>query len=46
MFQNGISPLHVASKRGRVNMVNVLAEHGAKLDGKTKVHSFTFHYIS
>ena len=36
-FQNNITPLHVASKWGRVNMVNTLLDRGARIDAKTRV---------
>lgn len=35
--QNHITPLHVAAKWGRVNMVNTLLDRGAKIDAKTRV---------
>lgn len=36
-LQNGITPLHVASKRGNANMVRLLLERGAQIDAKTRV---------
>lgn len=40
-LQNGITPLHVASKRGNTNMVRLLLDRGAKIDAKTRVRCFT-----
>jgi len=36
-FQNGITPLHVASKRGNTNMVALLLDRGGQIDAKTRV---------
>uniref|UniRef100_A0A8C2D2F2 Ankyrin 3 n=1 Tax=Cyprinus carpio TaxID=7962 RepID=A0A8C2D2F2_CYPCA len=36
LWQNDITPLHVASKRGNANMVRLLLERGARIDAKTK----------
>lgn len=35
--QNGITPLHVASKRGNTNMVRLLLDRGSQIDAKTRV---------
>lgn len=41
--QNGITPLHIASRRGNVIMVRLLLDRGAQIDAKTKVQqAFTF----
>lgn len=36
-LQNGITPLHIASRRGNVMMVRLLLDRGAQIDAKTKV---------
>uniref|UniRef100_A0A8C7R9B4 Ankyrin 2a, neuronal n=1 Tax=Oncorhynchus mykiss TaxID=8022 RepID=A0A8C7R9B4_ONCMY len=36
VFQNGITPLHVASKRGNTNMVRLLLDRGSQIDAKTR----------
>lgn len=36
--QNGITPVHIASRRGNVIMVRLLLDRGAQIDAKTKVH--------
>lgn len=35
--QNGITPLHIASRRGNVMMVRLLLDRGAQIDARTKV---------
>lgn len=37
VLQNGITPLHIASRRGNVIMVRLLLDRGAQIDAKTKV---------
>lgn len=37
LLQNGITPLHVASKRGNTNMVRLLLDRGSQIDAKTRV---------
>ncbi|XP_014406022.1 PREDICTED: ankyrin-2 [Myotis brandtii] len=34
--ENGITPLHVASKRGNTNMVKLLLDRGGQIDAKTR----------
>jgi len=35
-FQHNISPLHVAAKWGKNNMVKILLENSAQIDAKTR----------
>lgn len=49
--QNGITPLHVASKRGNTNMVKLLLDRGGQIDAKTRVsvppwRRFVFLYVA
>lgn len=37
--QNGITPLHIASRRGNVIMVRLLLDRGAQIETRTKVGS-------
>lgn len=37
LAQNGITPLHVASKRGNTNMVKLLLDRGGQIGAKTRV---------
>ena len=37
VFQNSITPLHVASKWGRTNMVTLLLDSGANINCATRV---------
>lgn len=41
-LQNGITPLHIASRRGNVIMVRLLLDRGAQIDAKTKVPQTSF----
>lgn len=36
-FQHQITPLHVAAKWGKSNMVTLLVDKGAKIDASTRV---------
>lgn len=36
LFQHNISPLHVAAKWGKNNMVKILLENSAQIDAKTR----------
>lgn len=37
--QNGITPLHIAGRRGNVIMVRLLLDRGAQIDARTKVEN-------
>lgn len=45
-LQNGITPLHVASKRGNTNMVCLLLDRGSQIDAKTRVSAEKAQLIS
>lgn len=45
-LQNGITPLHVASKRGNTNMVRLLLDRGSQIDAKTRVSTPKTHKIT
>lgn len=36
-FQSGLMPLHLAAQEDKVNVAEVLVNHGAALDPETKV---------
>lgn len=36
LFQNNITPLHVAAKWGRIDMVKLLLDNGALFDSRTR----------
>lgn len=42
-FQNGITPLHIASRRGNVIMVRLLLDRGAQIETRTKVGASKLH---
>lgn len=41
-LQNGITPLHIASRRGNVIMVRLLLDRGAQIETRTKVGASSF----
>lgn len=45
-LQNSISPLHVASKWGRRNVVQLLLDNGATIDCKTRVRFLCLFYLT
>lgn len=44
VYQQNITPLHVATKWGKANSVNLLLDSGAKIDVKTRVIIHVFMY--
>ena len=39
MLQNGVTALHLAAARGKVEVINLLVKHGAAVDSRDKVVS-------
>ena len=44
--QNGVTALYVASRNGRVEVVNILLQNGAHVDVQDEVEVFIFHICS
>ena len=40
MFQNGFTPLHIACKKNRIKVVELLLKYGATIEATTEVHTF------
>jgi len=45
MLQNGFTPLHVACKKNRIKVIELLLRYGALIESTTEVMSINFHKI-
>lgn len=40
VFQNGFTPLHIACKKNRIKVVELLLKYGANIEATTEVGQF------
>ena len=43
MLQNGFTPLHIAAKKNRIKIVELLLKYGSSVEATTEVHCIIYY---